>query len=128
MHVALVCVLIAGLMPYLWTAVAKISGPRYDNADVRTWQSRLTGLAHRAHGAHLNSFEAFPLFAVAVLAAILTDADLHRVALLAVAFVLLRLVYGVVYLANIAWLRSLVWFGALGCAIAIFATALSATA
>ena len=128
MHVALVCVLIAGLMPYLWTAVAKISGPRYDNADVRTWQSRLTGLALRAHGAHLNSFEAFPLFGVAVLAAILADADLHRVALLAVAFVLLRLVYGVVYLANIAWLRSLVWFGALGCAIAILTTALSATA
>ena len=128
MHVALVCVLIAGLMPYLWTAVAKISGPRYDNADVRTWQSRLTGLALRAHGAHLNSFEAFPLFGVAVLAAILADADLHRVALLAVAFVLLRLVYGVVYLANIAWLRSLVWFAAICCPVAILLSAIGAIA
>ena len=128
MHVALVCVLIAGLMPYLWTAVAKISGRRYDNADVRTWQSRLTGLALRAHGAHLNSFEAFPLFAAAVLAAILADADMHRVALLSVAFVALRLVYGLVYLANIAALRSLVWFAALGCVIAIFSAAISAAA
>ena len=128
MHVALVCVLIAGLMPYLWTTVAKISGPRYDNADVRTWQSRLTGLALRAHGAHLNSFEAFPLFAVAVLAAILADANMHRLALLSVAFVALRLVYGLVYLANIAALRSLVWFAALGCTIAIFSAAISAAA
>ena len=128
MHVALVCVLIAGLMPYLWTGVAKISGPRYDNADVRGWQSRLTGLALRAHGAHLNSFEAFPLFAVAVLAAILVDANLHRVALLSIAFIALRLLYGLVYLANIAVLRSLVWFAALACTIAIFAAAISASA
>ena len=69
MKTALICVLIAGLMPYLWTTVAKIAGPRYDNRNVRDWQSKLTGLAQRAHAAHLNSFEAFPFFAAAVLAA-----------------------------------------------------------
>jgi uncharacterized MAPEG superfamily protein len=79
MRTALICVLIAGLMPYLWTAVAKVLGPRYDNRNVREWQSRLTGMAQRAHAAHLNSFEAFPFFAVAVVAAVVAHAEMQRV-------------------------------------------------
>ena len=127
MHTALLCVLVAGLLPYLFTGVAKATGPRYDNRDVRSWQARLTGLAYRAHAAHLNSFEAFPFFAAAVLAAMVTGADAARVTLLAIAFVVLRLVYFAVYLANVAALRTLVWFGGLGCAVAIFVEALRAT-
>jgi uncharacterized MAPEG superfamily protein len=128
MHTALLCVLIAGLMPYLWTAVAKIAGPRYDNRDVRGWQGRQTGLPYRATAAHFNSFEAFPLFAAAVLAAYLAGADAQRTMLLAIAFVALRLVYGLVYLLDIAALRSVVWFAGLGCVVAIFLGALSAIA
>ena len=124
MKIALVCILIAGLMPYLWTTVAKVLGPRYDNRNVREWQSRLSGLAQRAHAAHLNSFEAFPFFAVAVLCALVSGADPHRIAQLAVAFVLLRLVYGVVYLANLAAVRSLVWFAGLACVIGLLVIAI----
>lgn len=128
MHTALICVLVAGLMPFLWTGVAKFTGPRYDNADVRGWQSRLAGLPYRANAAHLNSFEAFPLFGLAVLAAFLTGADAQRVMLLSVAFIGLRLVYGIVYLMDIASVRSLVWLGAFGCTIAIFLSAIAAVA
>jgi uncharacterized MAPEG superfamily protein len=120
MQTALICVLIAGLMPYLWTTVAKVTGPRYDNRNVRAWQARLEGLPWRAHAAHLNSFEAFPFFAAAVLAAIVAHADMQRVAMLSIAFVVARFVYGVVYLWDIPVLRSLIWFAALGSAIAIF--------
>jgi uncharacterized MAPEG superfamily protein len=126
MRTALICVLIAGLMPYLWTAVAKVLGPRYDNRNVRQWQSRLEGAAQRAHAAHLNSFEAFPFFAAAVLAAIVANADMQRVAMLSIAFVVARFVYGLVYIWNIAMLRSLVWFLGLGCAIAILCFAIYA--
>ena len=126
MHSALLCVLIAGLLPYLYTGIAKVAGPRYDNRDVRGWQGRLAGLPYRAHAAHLNSFESFPLFAAAVLAALATGADATRINLLAIGYVVLRLVYGVVYLMDLAALRSLVWFAALGCSIAIFACALGA--
>ena len=126
MHTALLCVLVAGLMPYLWTTVAKVGGPRYDNRDVRGWQARLTGMPQRATAAHLNSFEAFPLFAAAVLAALLTGADAERTMWLAIAFVTLRLAYGLVYLLGIAPLRSLVWFAALGCNVAFFMGALKA--
>ncbi len=126
MHTALLCVLIAGLMPYLWTVVAKVAGPRYDNRDVRGWQARLSGLPHRATAAHLNSFEAFPLFATAVLAAFLTGADAQRVMQLSLAFVGLRLAYGVIYLLNIAALRSLVWFAGMACVVSIWLAAIAA--
>ena len=126
MHTALLCVLVAGLLPYLYTGVAKIAGPRYDNRDVRGWQARLAGLPYRANAAHLNSFESFPLFAAAVLAALATGADVGRVNLLAICYVALRLVYGAVYLMNLSVLRSVVWFAALGCSIAIFLYALAA--
>jgi uncharacterized MAPEG superfamily protein len=126
LQTALICVLVAGLLPYAFTAVAKATGPRYDNRDVRSWQGRLAGLPYRAHAAHLNSFEAFPLFAVAVLAAYVTGADASRVSLLAMAFVALRLAYFAVYLANLALLRSAVWFAAIGCSVAILAMAIRA--
>jgi uncharacterized MAPEG superfamily protein len=119
MRTALICVLIAGLMPYLWTTVAKVLGPRYDNRNVREWQSRLSGVSWRAHAAHLNSFEAFPLFAAAVLTAIVAHADMQRVAMLSIAFVATRVVYGFVYIWGVATLRSLVWFVGLGFVIAI---------
>jgi uncharacterized MAPEG superfamily protein len=127
MQTALICVLIAGLMPYLWTAVAKATGPRYDNRHVREWQAKLEGLPKRAHAAHLNSFEAFPFFAAAVLAAILTHADAQRVAKLSIAFVVVRLVYGLAYLLDIAAARSLVWFVGFAGIIAILATAIQKT-
>jgi uncharacterized MAPEG superfamily protein len=124
MRTALICVLIAGLMPYLWTAVAKVLGPRYDNRNVREWQSRLTGMAQRAHAAHLNSFEAFPFFAAAVLAAIAAHADMQRVAMLSIGFITARAAYGLVYLWGAATVRSLIWFASLGCVVAIFSAAL----
>ena len=128
MYIALICVLIAGLMPYLWTGVAKFTGPRYDNLDVRAWQARLAGLPHRADAAHLNSFEAFPLFAIAVLAAFLTGADAQHVMQLSLAFVGLRLAYGVIYLLNVAVLRSLAWLAAMACSVAIMLSAIAAIA
>ena len=120
MSTALYCVLAAGLMPFLWTGVAKYTGPRYNNWNVRIWQSKLEGAAQRAHAAHLNSFEAFPLFAAAVIVAQMTGADQSRVDMLALSFIGLRILYGILYLANKAPLRSLVWLAALVCTIMIF--------
>jgi len=119
-QIAFYCVLIAGLMPYLWTLVAKVRGRRFDNANVRTWQAGLTGLPLRAHAAHLNSFEAFPLFAAAVIVASLTGADRGRVDMLSVAFISLRLLFGILYLADKATLRSVVWLAGMVCVVMIF--------
>jgi uncharacterized MAPEG superfamily protein len=120
MTTALYCVLAAGLMPLLWTGIAKARGPRYNNLNVRLWQSKLEGFAQRAHAAHLNSFETFPLFAAAVIVAQMTGANQGRVDRLALSFIGLRILYGILYLANRASLRSLIWAAALACTIMIF--------
>jgi uncharacterized MAPEG superfamily protein len=120
MSVAFYCVLAAGLMPFVWTVVAKASGPRYNNFKTRIWQNALEGLPQRAHAAHLNSFEAFPFFAAAVIVAHLHHADTTYVNNLALTFIGLRLCYGIAYLANKAYLRSLIWLVAMACCILIF--------
>lgn len=120
MTIAYWCVLAAGLMPFLWTLIAKTTGERFDNRTPREWQARLSGMPARAHAAHLNSFEAFPLFAVAVVIAQQLQAPQATVDGLALAFIGLRLAYGVLYLANQHLFRSLVWAAALGCVVALF--------
>lgn len=113
------CVLLAGLLPYAATITAK-AGARFDNRQPRDWLARQTGWRARAHAAQLNGFEAFPLFAAAVLVAQQVDAPQARVDALAIAFVAARLAYLGAYLADLAWLRSVVWLVGIGCAVAIF--------
>lgn len=117
------CVLVAGILPFVWTSTAKAVGggfsPR-NNRNPRDFLESLNGLAKRAHWAQLNAFEAFPLFAAAVIIAHLNNAPQARIDMLAVAYIVLRVLHGVCYLTDKASPRSLVWFGAVGCAIAIF--------
>lgn len=114
------CVLIAALLPYCWIALAKASAPRYDNRDPRGWIARQDHpRLKRAYNAHLNALEAFAPFAAAVALAQLADVTHERIAVLAVAFVMLRLLHGIAYVADLAWLRSLAWFGAIGCVAAL---------
>ena len=119
MTTALWCVLVAGLLPYAATLTAK-GGARFDNRNPRAWLALQTGWRARAHAAQLNGFEAFPLFAVAVLVAHQLHAPQGRVDLLAVVFVAARVGYLVTYLADLHVLRSIVWFVGIGSAVAIF--------
>ena len=119
MTTALWCVLVAGLLPYAATLTAK-GGARFDNRNPRAWLALQTGWRARAHAAQLNGFEAFPLFAIAVLVAHHLHAPQARVDLLAVVFVAARVGYLVTYLAELHVLRSIVWFVGIGSAVAIF--------
>lgn len=118
------CVLIGGFMPILWTATAKFGGGRKmsfgQNAAPREFLAGVTGLQKRADWAQQNSFEAFPVFAAAVIIAHLAGAAQARIDLLALAWVGLRLAYGVCYLADWATLRSVVWTGAVFCVAGLF--------
>jgi len=113
------CVVVAALLPYLWTTVAKASGERYDNRDPRGWVARQTNpRVHRANAAQLNAFEAFAPFAAAVVLAQLAGVPESRIAMLAIAFVVFRLLHGVVYTLGLKHsLRSLAWFAALACVV-----------
>ena len=122
MRFAVAMVLVAGVLPYLTTALAK-SGGGYDNAAPRDWVGQLQGWRRRADFAHRNHFEAFPLFAAGVLIATIAGVSPARVDLLAGAYIVLRFIYTGVYIAGWATVRSIVWFGALLCVIGLFVSA-----
>jgi uncharacterized MAPEG superfamily protein len=124
MMIAYSCVLLAGLMPYLWVSYAKFTGLGYNNKAPRDFLAKLEGSRARAHWAHLNAFEAFPLFAAGVIIAQLASVPAQQINTLAVSFVLLRLLYGVCYIKNWHLARSGVWGLALACTLALFVQAI----
>lgn len=124
MTIAYWCLLAAALLPYLWTAVAKANGQRYDNRDPRGWQARQDNPRSKAaHAAHLNAFEAFPTFAAGVLGAQMAGVDTAWIDILAIAFVVFRVLHGVFYIGGQAALRSAAWAGGFFCAIALLVLA-----
>lgn len=119
------CILIAALLPYVWVVIAKTGGSeRFDNRNPRAWLARQnTPRVQHATAAQFNSFEAFPAFAAGVILAQLAGVSHERIAALAIAFVVFRVLHGMCYLLDRAALRSLVWFAALGCTIALIVQA-----
>jgi uncharacterized MAPEG superfamily protein len=122
MTMAYWCVLVAGLLPYVAALAAKLGVP-YDNHDPRAWLARLTGWRSRADAAQHNGFEAFPLFAVAVIVAQLAGVGQGRVDALAGGFVAVRVAHFAAYVADIPTLRSILWFVGLACILGLFISA-----
>ncbi len=120
------CVLIAAAMPLVFTGIAKFSGPGFNNRKVRLFQAELTGFRQRAHWAHLNSFEAFPIFAAGVLMAAQQGVAQDRIDQLAIGFIVARVIYGAFYMLNWATPRSLAWVVGFGCSVALMTAAIRA--
>ncbi|MDE0726096.1 MAG: MAPEG family protein [Alphaproteobacteria bacterium] len=68
------------------------------------------GMAGRASRAHRNMLENLPLFAALVLVVQLGGLNSDLTALGAQIFVIARLVYGVIYIIGVPWLRTATWF------------------
>ena len=123
MTIAYWCVLIAAVLPYIWTGFAKATGgfsPK-TNREPRSWQDQLEGRTRRAHNAHLNSFEAFPAFAAAVIIAHLVGkAAQSTIDIWCMVFIGARVLYGLLYIFDLARLRSLVWTVGIVCVVALF--------
>lgn len=116
MTIAYWCILVAALLPYLWVAIAKRTGPRYNNRDPRQWVARQEDpRVQRAFAAHLNAFEAFAPFAAGVLMAQAAGVAAGLVQALALSFVGFRVLHGIFYLTAQHWLRSLAWLGGFAC-------------
>ncbi|MES2819039.1 MAG: MAPEG family protein [Pseudomonadota bacterium] len=126
MSVPFWCVFISALLIFMAKApVAKAmkdEAGTYDNHHPRSQQARLSGFGARALAAHLNSFEAFPLFAVGVLMAHVTQTHGALVDILAVTFVVARVLYLLCYWADLHWQRSLVWIVGLLCSLLLMVT------
>ena len=125
MRISVLCLLIAGVLPLISTAIAKWGFCDFDNHYPREWLARQTGFRARANAAQHNAFEAFPFFAVGVIVASLAQVDAGRIQALSVVFVLARLAYIYCYITDKASLRSVVWGVALACSVALYGSALA---
>lgn len=121
MTIAYWCVLIAAIMPIVWAGVAK--SQRFNNNAPREYLSALQGWRKRANWAQQNSWEAFAPFAAAVIIAHLAGAKQHTIDLLAFGFVVARIAYGLLYLADLAPWRTAAWLAGFGCVIGLFIAA-----
>ena len=110
------CVLVAALLPIVCAGIAKYGVMRIppekgglDNNNPRVWLAQQTGWRARANAAQANTFEASPFFFAAVVIAHQLQANQTRLDLLALAFIVLRIGYIVMYVGNLANARSIVW-------------------
>ena len=125
MPLAFWCILIAGLMPVATVGIAKFGkGSRgYDNNHPRDWLTTREGRAKRAHAAHLNCFEALPLFIAGVFVAMWMKASPALIDGIAITFIVARIAFVWCYLNDHATPRSAVWVIGMLCNIALFVVA-----
>ncbi|EHL30630.1 MAPEG family protein [Legionella drancourtii] len=122
MNTLIICLFVAVLLPYLLKMVVGYFMQKesvYDNHHPRTQQARLVGIGARAVAAHQNGFESLLVFATAALTALATNHVGVMVQVLAVVYIVSRIIYNVFYLQDLASLRSLTWFVGFLCCLAI---------
>lgn len=113
-HVPYICLAYAFVLIYLprvgpvTAALGKLPGG-YDNRDPRSQALQLEGAGRRAYNAHMNGFEAYAPFAVALLVAAGASAHFNLVCYLGIAFCAVRTLYIFAYLGDKASLRSALW-------------------
>lgn len=120
------CVFVAAFLPMVCAVIAKYGMMRtppkeggYDNSNPRAWLAHQTDWRARANAAQANTFEALPFFFAAVIIAHLLQANQTLLDILAFLFVVLRMGYIMMYVANLASARSGIWALALLANIAI---------
>ena len=117
---AYVCIVIMFLIPLVSSAYAKFSVKGYDNSKPREFLANLEGKAKRAYYAQLNSQENFAPFAAGVIVAHQLHARQPTIDILAVSFILMRILYVIFYVQDRHVLRSTVWFSGFFITIALF--------
>lgn len=91
-----------------------------DNNNPREQASGLTGAGARCYSAQQNAWEALGFFTAALLAANMLNVAAEAMLLPAYIFLGCRVLHAILYLADIAALRSLVWIIGTGACIWIF--------
>ena len=122
MTILIYSALAAILLPFaskMPLAYAMYKDGGYNNKNPRKQQDGLTGFGARAKAAHYNSFEALIMFSVALTVVFATNNTSDMIQNLAVAHVVSRILYVILYLANQDILRSLVWSIGFGTPIAM---------
>ena len=127
MTTPMLCVCLAFVL--IWVARVPVivaiwrSDMDFDNELPPRQMAQLEGFGARAVAAHQGLLHSFAPFAAAVVIAHITGADPRRCAVLAVAFVVAQALYVAAYLANVDYLRSLVWLVGFLTILGLFALA-----
>lgn len=124
MTAAIVCLLIACLLPLGCAVIAKWGFEGYDNRSPRAWLAAQSGFRASANAAQANSWEALAVFGPAVVLAIAREAPAGWVNGLAVSFVLLRLAFIICYVTGRPTLRSVSWSGGYLVSLALYILAI----
>jgi len=123
MTIAIICLVIAAIMPYLVIIPAKINDA-YDNKMPRASDSYKSGLSGRAYAAHQNCLEAFPIFAAALFAILFIRPDNQVIEWAPIIYIILRLCFVIAYYLDQSKLRSTFWIGAFSINLYMFVIAL----
>ena len=123
MTTLIVCLLFTVILPYLVKlpvgyAMQKAKGG-YNNNYPREQQASLKEFGARAVGAHQNCFESLVVFSTAALTALVTNHLSTSIQILAVIYVVSRIIYIFLYLMNLASLISTFWFIGFACCVAM---------
>ena len=121
MYFAYWMVLAAAFLPYAATAYAKAGSK--DNHTPRLYAETLTGARRRADWAQRNHFEAFPVFAAAVIIASVAGTTHVAIDWLAGIFVGVRVLYTVAYITDQATLRTALFMVGAVCILGLFVAA-----
>ncbi len=109
MMTIIICLSCIAFMPYLASGVGGYyrfsQTGTYDIVNPRVQAAKLEGVGARSQYLQANCWEALTLFAVVVLAIYIANALSEMTVMLCVAFVLIRCVYFIAYLTNMAKLR-----------------------
>ncbi|MGL4232026.1 MAG: MAPEG family protein [Casimicrobium sp.] len=127
MTFALFTIFLVAIMPIVCAGIAKAGmfkvHPReggFDNRNPRDWLAKQEGYRKWANAAQQNCWEALPFFAAAVIVNHILGGAGLTANVLAIAFVLLRVLFVYLYLTGKQGIRSLVWIAAFAVNIAIF--------
>lgn len=120
MTIAYFCIVMSLFIPIACTGYAKFSTKGYNNKAPREFLKKLIGSGQRANYAQQNFYETFPAFAVGVVVAHLMQANQLTINLLAITYVISRIIYALSYIKNCDVIRSIFWAIAFGVIILLY--------
>ena len=121
MTIAFYCVVIGLLIPLILAGISKRNiEVHYNNESPRDHIAHLSGKAKNAYNAEQNHYENFSVFAIAVVVAHWLGHDQSVIDLLAIIFIIARVLHATFYITNKGTLRSVSYLIGFACTIALF--------
>lgn len=97
----------------------------FDNHHPRQQQAALTGIGARVQAAQANAWESLIIFTLACFIAYASGLDLNTLDSVAWLYLVARVLHPILYIANLAWLRSGVFTVGMFCCLYIVIQAIS---